>query len=293
MQERPAPVAILNAGRVRLDHEATPVRVNQRMTFAPVDLLAGIITARAASLRGLDALAVDDRGRRTGFGPTRSRSVITSVWFIRSRRRSSRLSAMSAALAPVADCVFAILCWFRAGCNLALTPARMPAVLLEAGSIINRQEELELATPERRLVVAEAVTAAVADFCAGRGKLSLLNRRRATQPVLQSPRLPEASGRRRSRVISAFIPQKRSRLLNALSSVDARRRASATTAFASRMARPSSPVAQSPSNSVNAPSIAGVSAGFIGAMWPQTDFTTRHSPFGICLASYSASTGGK
>ena len=44
--EQPAPVAILNAGRVRLDHEATPVRVNQRMTFAPVDLLAGIITAR-------------------------------------------------------------------------------------------------------------------------------------------------------------------------------------------------------------------------------------------------------
>ena len=31
LQERPAPVAILNAGRVRLDQEATPVRVNQRM----------------------------------------------------------------------------------------------------------------------------------------------------------------------------------------------------------------------------------------------------------------------
>ncbi len=42
----------------------------------------------------------------------------------------------------------------------------MPAVLLEAGSIVNRQEELELATPERRLIVAEAVTAAVEDFCA-------------------------------------------------------------------------------------------------------------------------------
>src|SRR6516225_10178377 len=38
---------------------------------------------------------------------------------------------------------------------------RMPAVLLEAGSIINRQEELELATPERCLMVAEAVAAAV------------------------------------------------------------------------------------------------------------------------------------
>ena len=47
---------------------------------------------------------------------------------------------------------------------------RMPAVLLEAGSIINRQEELELATPERRLTVAEAVTAAVEEFCASRGQ---------------------------------------------------------------------------------------------------------------------------
>jgi N-acetylmuramoyl-L-alanine amidase len=46
----------------------------------------------------------------------------------------------------------------------------MPAVLLEAGSIVNRQEELELATPERRLIVAEAVTAAVEDFCTSRGQ---------------------------------------------------------------------------------------------------------------------------
>jgi N-acetylmuramoyl-L-alanine amidase len=46
----------------------------------------------------------------------------------------------------------------------------MPAVLLEAGSIVARQEELELATPERRLIVAEAVTAAVEDFCTSRGQ---------------------------------------------------------------------------------------------------------------------------
>jgi hypothetical protein len=46
----------------------------------------------------------------------------------------------------------------------------MPAVLLEAGSIINRQEELELATFERRLMVAEAVTASVEEFCASRGQ---------------------------------------------------------------------------------------------------------------------------
>jgi N-acetylmuramoyl-L-alanine amidase len=53
---------------------------------------------------------------------------------------------------------------------IVLHSAHMPAVLLEAGSIINRQEELELATPERRLSVAEAVTAAVEEFCASRGQ---------------------------------------------------------------------------------------------------------------------------
>ena len=53
---------------------------------------------------------------------------------------------------------------------IVLHSTHMPAVLLEAGSIVNRQEELELATPERRLMVAEAVTAAVEEFCASRGQ---------------------------------------------------------------------------------------------------------------------------
>jgi N-acetylmuramoyl-L-alanine amidase len=53
---------------------------------------------------------------------------------------------------------------------IVLHSTRMPAVLLEAGSIINRQEELDLATPERRLMVAEAVTASVEEFCASRGQ---------------------------------------------------------------------------------------------------------------------------
>jgi N-acetylmuramoyl-L-alanine amidase len=53
---------------------------------------------------------------------------------------------------------------------IVLHSVHMPAVLLEAGSIINRQEELELATPERRLMVAEAITAAVEEFCATRGQ---------------------------------------------------------------------------------------------------------------------------
>jgi hypothetical protein len=43
------------------------------------------------------------------------------------------------------------------------------------------------------------------------GKPSPHNRGRATQPTAQPLRLPEASGRRRSHVTSAFIPQKHRR----------------------------------------------------------------------------------
>jgi N-acetylmuramoyl-L-alanine amidase len=46
----------------------------------------------------------------------------------------------------------------------------MPAVLLEAGSIVNRKEELELATPERRALIGAAVVAAVEAFCADRAE---------------------------------------------------------------------------------------------------------------------------
>ena len=65
---------------------------------------------------------------------------------------------------------------------IVLHSTRMPAVLLEAGSIINRQEELELATPERRLIVAEAVTAAVEEFCASRGQ-AVAGRPPASKPA--------------------------------------------------------------------------------------------------------------
>ena len=78
---------------MRFEHEATAVGVDQRVALASVELLSRIITARAAGLGGLDALAVDDRGRGLASRPTRSRSVITSAWFIRSKRPSSRQAA--------------------------------------------------------------------------------------------------------------------------------------------------------------------------------------------------------
>jgi len=57
---------------------------------------------------------------------------------------------------------------YRYDALVVLRKARMPAVLLEAGSIVNRQEEPQLASPERRALMSAAVTAAVEDFCAAR-----------------------------------------------------------------------------------------------------------------------------
>jgi N-acetylmuramoyl-L-alanine amidase len=51
---------------------------------------------------------------------------------------------------------------------IVLKSTRMPAVLLEAGSIINRDEELKMDSPERQDMVAGGVTAAVKQFCESR-----------------------------------------------------------------------------------------------------------------------------
>jgi N-acetylmuramoyl-L-alanine amidase len=48
---------------------------------------------------------------------------------------------------------------------IVLRKTRMPAVLLEGGSIINRDEELKMDSPERRDIISSGVTAAVKEFC--------------------------------------------------------------------------------------------------------------------------------
>jgi N-acetylmuramoyl-L-alanine amidase len=48
---------------------------------------------------------------------------------------------------------------------IVLRSTHMPAVLLEAGSIINRKEEVELATPERVALVADATLDAMEAYC--------------------------------------------------------------------------------------------------------------------------------
>jgi N-acetylmuramoyl-L-alanine amidase len=49
---------------------------------------------------------------------------------------------------------------------IVLRETRMPAVLLEAGSIINRDEEVVMASPERQSLISAAVVDAVETFCA-------------------------------------------------------------------------------------------------------------------------------
>ena len=48
---------------------------------------------------------------------------------------------------------------------VVLRSTRMPAVLLEAGSIINRDEELKMGSPERQDIISGAVAEAVKEFC--------------------------------------------------------------------------------------------------------------------------------
>ena len=48
---------------------------------------------------------------------------------------------------------------------VVLSQTSSAAVLLEAGSIINRDEEMAMNSPERQELIATAVTAAMKDFC--------------------------------------------------------------------------------------------------------------------------------
>jgi N-acetylmuramoyl-L-alanine amidase len=48
---------------------------------------------------------------------------------------------------------------------IVLRKTRMAAVLLEAGSIINRDEELKMDSPERQDIISSGLTAAVKEFC--------------------------------------------------------------------------------------------------------------------------------
>jgi N-acetylmuramoyl-L-alanine amidase len=92
---------------------------------------------------------------------------------------------------------------------IVLRSTSMPAVLLEVGSIVNRQEELELATPERRLMVAKAVTAAVENFCASPERLET-NRLPSNQSQLFRPHVAPCISRGAARGLRLYRSPPRS-----------------------------------------------------------------------------------
>jgi N-acetylmuramoyl-L-alanine amidase len=70
---------------------------------------------------------------------------------------------------------------------IVLKDTRMPAVLLEAGSIINRDEELVMESPERQSLISAAVLDAVDNFCAARQQRYA---EKASRPALASTSRP-------------------------------------------------------------------------------------------------------
>src|SRR6478735_4302285 len=67
VQDRNGPVPVLHVGRLRIEDECTPVRVDQRLALAAFDLLTGVVAARPAALHCFDSLAVEHCGGWRGF----------------------------------------------------------------------------------------------------------------------------------------------------------------------------------------------------------------------------------
>src|SRR5215475_9623682 len=90
---------------------------------------------------------------------------------------------------------------------IVLRMTTMPAVLLESGSIINRDEELVMASDEHKNKVATAVTSAMSEFCEARGPAPPL----AAQPPQPKAGQPGKTTRRAHRVAQPRIAQPKKR----------------------------------------------------------------------------------
>jgi len=80
---------------------------------------------------------------------------------------------------------------YRYDTLFVLKETQMPAVLLEAGSIVNRGEELVMASPERQQLISAAVVDAVDNFCAAQSNkpaLQIAQRSKARHALAQSHR---------------------------------------------------------------------------------------------------------
>jgi N-acetylmuramoyl-L-alanine amidase len=77
---------------------------------------------------------------------------------------------------------------------IVLRKTLMPAALLEAGSIINRDEEVAMASPERQGLIADAVTDAVTQFCGARAPAKPIS---AAKPDVSAEAKPGTASPRR------------------------------------------------------------------------------------------------
>jgi N-acetylmuramoyl-L-alanine amidase len=78
---------------------------------------------------------------------------------------------------------------------IVLRDTDMPAVLLEAGSIINREEELQMGSAERQTLISAAVTDAVEAFCAARRPRTPINVASPAGKVSRQATAPATPGR--------------------------------------------------------------------------------------------------
>ncbi len=78
---------------------------------------------------------------------------------------------------------------------IVLRNNRVPAALLEAGSIINRDEELQMASPKRRGIISDAAVDAIAEFCESRSTQVA----HSTQPTPSSKKKISRAGMRAPR----------------------------------------------------------------------------------------------
>jgi N-acetylmuramoyl-L-alanine amidase len=78
---------------------------------------------------------------------------------------------------------------------IVLRDTDMPAVLLEAGSIINREEELRMGSVERQTLISAAVTDAVTAFCAARRPRTPINVASRAGKVSRQATAPATPGR--------------------------------------------------------------------------------------------------
>jgi hypothetical protein len=90
LQQRHRAIAVLDRGSMGFEHEGAAIGVDQRMTLAPIHLLAGIVAARTACLVGLTFWLSNTAAEGLACRPARSRSRANRWWLIMSNTPSPR-----------------------------------------------------------------------------------------------------------------------------------------------------------------------------------------------------------